>query len=70
MIYSLLFITATGIQSFGSYTNLADCQLAAREFQRQEIKAGCVKQESQEESMARAQSMMQSFIKMIPAQKQ
>lgn len=69
MIYSLILITATGIQSYGSYNNLQECQTAAKEFQRQEIKAGCVKQESQEESMARAQNMMQSFLKMIPAQK-
>jgi len=34
MIFSLILITATGVQPFGSYTNLADCQLAAREFQR------------------------------------
>ena len=69
MIFSLILITATGVQSFGSYTNLADCQSAAREFQRQEIKAGCVRQESQEESVARAQAMMKNFMKMIPADK-
>lgn len=69
MIYSLIFITATGIQSYGAYNSLPECQSAAKEFQRQEIKAGCVKQQSQEESMAKAQSMMQSFIKMIPADK-
>lgn len=69
MIYTLLLITATGAQNFGSYNSLSDCQSAAREFQRQEIKAGCVRQESQEESVARAQNMMQSFMKMIPAEK-
>jgi hypothetical protein len=69
MIYSLILITATGVQPFGSYASLADCQSAAKEFQRQEIKAGCVRQESQEESMARAQAMMKSFMKMIPADK-
>ena len=69
MIYSLILITTTGVQSFGTYTNLPECQTAAREFQRQEIKAGCVKQESQEESMARAQTMMQSFIRLMPTQK-
>ena len=67
MIYSLILFTTAGVQSFGAYANLADCQIAAREFQRQEIKAGCVRQESQEESMARAQTMMNSFLKMIPA---
>jgi hypothetical protein len=69
MIYALLLITATGAQPFGHYTNLTECQSAAREFQRQEIKAGCVRQESQEESMAQAQNMMKSFMQMIPAQK-
>lgn len=69
MIYSLIFITAAGIQPYGAYANLSDCQAAAKEFQRQEIKAGCVKQESQEESAARASAMMQSFMKMFPAEK-
>lgn len=69
MIYSLIFVTATGIQSLGAYTSLTECQTAAREFQRQEIKAGCVRQESQEESMARAQTMMKSFMQLIPAQR-
>jgi|688.fasta_scaffold249263_3 hypothetical protein len=73
MIYALLLITATGAQTFGNYANLSECQAAAREFQRQEIKAGCVRQESQEESAARdaarAQNMMKSFMQMIPAQK-
>lgn len=69
MIYSLILVTATGVQAFGTYTSLLDCQSAAREFQRQEIKAGCVRQESQEESMARAQSMMQNFMRMMPLEK-
>jgi hypothetical protein len=69
MIYALLLITATGAQPFGNYTNLSECQAAAREFQRQEIKAGCVRQESQEESAARAQNMMKSLMQIIPAQK-
>ena len=67
MIYSLIFVTAAGVQSLGAYTSLADCQSAAKEFQRQEIKAGCVRQESQEESMARAQNMMRSFMQLVPA---
>ena len=69
MIYALLLITATGAQTFGNYSNIKECESAAREFQRQEIKAGCVRQESQEESAARAQNMMKSFMQMIPAQK-
>jgi hypothetical protein len=69
MVYALLLITAAGVQPFGSYANLSECQAAAREFQRQEIKAGCVRQESQEESMARAQTMMKSLMQMVPAQK-
>jgi hypothetical protein len=69
MIYALLLITTTGAQTFGHYSNIKECESAAREFQRQEIKAGCVRQESQEESAARAQNMMKSFMQMIPAQK-
>jgi hypothetical protein len=69
MIYALLLITATGVQPFGNYTNLSECQAAAREFQRQEIKAGCVRQESQEESMARAQNMMKNLMQIMPVQK-
>jgi len=69
MIYALLLITATGAQPFGNYANLAECQAAAREFQRQEIKAGCVRQESQEESMARAQNMMKNLMQIMPLQK-
>jgi hypothetical protein len=69
MIYTLLLVTATGVQTFGNYSNIKECESAAREFQRQEIKAGCVRQESQEESAARAQNMMKSFMQMIPAQK-
>ena len=69
MIYSLIFITAAGIQPYGAYANLFDCQAAAKEFQRQEIKAGCVRQQSQEESIAQAQIMMKNFMQLIPAQK-
>jgi len=69
MIYALLLITATGAQPFGNYSNLSECQAAAREFQRQEIKAGCVRQESQEESMARAQNMMKNLMQIMPVQK-
>jgi hypothetical protein len=69
MIYALLLITATGVQTSGQYANIKECESAAREFQRQDIKAGCVRQESQEESMARAQNMMKSLMQMIPAQK-
>jgi hypothetical protein len=69
MIYALLLASSAGFQTVGSYTSLSDCQAAAREFQKQEIKAGCVRQESQEESMARAQNMMKSLMQMVPAQK-
>jgi len=69
MIYALLLVTATGVQTFGHYSNIKECESAAREFQRQDIKAGCVRQESQEESMARAQNMMKSLMQMVPAQK-
>jgi len=69
MIYALLLATAAGFQNVGGYGSLSDCQAAAREFQRQDIKAGCVRQESQEESMARAQIMMKNFMQLVPAQK-
>ena len=69
MIYALLLVTATGVQPFGNYNNLSECQAAAREFQRQEIKAGCIRQESQEESMVRAQNMMKNLMQIMPRQK-
>jgi hypothetical protein len=69
MIYALLLITVTGVQTFGNYSNIKECESAAREFQRQDIKAGCVRQESQEESAARAQNMMKNLMQMVTTQK-
>lgn len=69
MIYSLLLLTATGMQAFGSYNNLSECQNAAQEFKQQNIPAGCVRKESYEESMARAQIMMKNLMQMIPVEK-
>lgn len=69
MIYTLIFVTATGIQSMGNYNNLAECQNAANEFKSQEVRVGCVKQESPEQSMSRASSLMKSFFETVAVQK-
>lgn len=69
MIYSLVLVTALGVQSIGSYDNLAECQSAARDFQKQKVPASCVRQESPEQAMNRATAIMKNMMEQINATK-
>lgn len=71
MIYALILITAAGVPQppVGFYPSKAECQETAKELVTKEYRAVCVRQQSQEESMAQAQNMMRSFMQLIPAQK-
>jgi hypothetical protein len=61
MIYTLVLITAAGVQQLGMYDNPQQCSAAAREWQQQGIKAGCVQQPSPAEIM---QQMTGLLVKM------
>ena len=62
-MWALMIITATGLQTAGNYTNKDLCDQAAKEWQRQEIKAACSQAESPEVAMQKMTSMMKSMMK-------
>ena len=67
-MYALILILATGVNSVGSYNDLASCQSQLAQFHKQNVTAACVQQQSPEQSMAQAQSMMRAFMRMMETQ--
>jgi regulator of PEP synthase PpsR (kinase-PPPase family) len=61
MIYALILLTAAGPQNVDSYASIEQCRTEAREWQAQQIKAGCVPQKTTEQAIIE----MQSYIKMF-----
>lgn len=66
MIYTLVLVTAMGLQSVGTYNNADQCKTAAKEWQSQGIKAGCVQQETPEQVMLKMQTIMTTMIERMP----
>jgi len=58
-----MIITATGLQTAGTYTNKDLCDQAAKEWQKQEVKAACSQTESPEVAMQKMATMMKSMMK-------
>jgi len=69
-MWTLMIITATGLQSVGNYTNKDLCNQAAKEWQKQEVKAACSQVESPEVAMQKMVSMMKSMIKSMDERKE
>jgi len=67
-MYSLILVLAQGVTPVGTYADLATCQTQLAQFHKQNVTAACVQQPTPEQSMAQAQRMMQSFVKMIESQ--
>jgi hypothetical protein len=63
MIYTLVLLTAAGVQQLGMYDNPQQCSAAAREWQQQGIKAGCVQQPSPGEIMQQMMGLMNTMKK-------
>ena len=70
MMWTLMIITATGLQSIGNYTNKDLCNQAAKEWQKQEVKAACSQVESPEVAMQKIVVMMKSMMKAMDEQKE
>ena len=70
MMWTLMIITATGLQPVGNFTNKDLCNQAAKEWQKQEVKAACSQVESPEVAMQKMVLMMKSMMKVIDEQKQ
>ena len=66
MIYTLVLITTAGLQSVGTYNNVDQCKAAAKDWQGQGVKAGCVQQESPEQAVKRMQALMVNMISQLP----
>jgi hypothetical protein len=64
-VYQLILVLASGVTTVGTYTDLTTCQSHLAQFHQQNVTAACVQQPTPEESLARAQKMMQSFIRMV-----
>jgi len=67
-MYALILILATGVNSVGTYTDLASCQSQLAQFHKQNVAAACVRQESTDEVFARGQTMLKGFMRMMEAQ--
>ena len=67
-MYQLILVLATGVSTVGTYTDLTTCQAHLAQFHRQNVTAACVQQPTPEQSMAQAQSVMRSFMRMMDAQ--
>ena len=66
MIWALIFVTSTGVQSVGSFTTHDACKQAAESWRQQSIKAGCVEQRAEpkpEDVMAVMVNFMRSMKK-------
>jgi hypothetical protein len=70
MNYALILILASNVQTAGIYSTAADCQKAAREWQAQSVKAGCVQQETPEQALAKMQAVMKAMMEQMPQLKQ
>jgi hypothetical protein len=67
-VYQLILVLATGVSTVGTYADLTTCQAHLAQFHRQNVTAACVQQPTPEQSMAQAQSVMRSFMRMMDAQ--
>jgi hypothetical protein len=64
-MYNLIIILATGITTVGTYPEQTACQANLAQFHRQQVVAACVKQESDEDVLARGQLIMKRFMSMM-----
>jgi len=67
-VYQLILVLATGVSTVGTYADLNTCQANLAQFHRQNVTAACVQQPTPEQSMAQAQSVMRSFMRIMEAQ--
>jgi hypothetical protein len=64
-MYNLIIILATGVTTVGTYAEQTACQSNLAQFHRQNVTAACVKQESDEDVLARSQLIMKRFMSMM-----
>jgi hypothetical protein len=64
-MYNLILVLASGVTTVGTYADQATCQAQLTQFHRQNVTAACVQQQSPEQHLAQAQTMMRSFIRMV-----
>jgi hypothetical protein len=67
-MYQLILVLATGVSTVGTYSDLNTCQAHLAQFHKQNVTAACVQQPTPEQSMAQAQSIMKSFMRMMETQ--
>ena len=65
-MFSLILITAMGIQPVGNYANISECQSAAKDWQSQGVKAGCVRQETPEQAAAKISQTFRLMLDSMP----
>jgi len=63
MNWVLVLLTAGNLQSVGYYEQQSACQSAAKEWQSQGVKSGCVQQQTPEAAVAQMQKAMEQMIK-------
>jgi len=55
-----------GIQPVGNYANISECQSAAKDWQSQGVKAGCVRQETPEQAAAKISQTFRLMLDSMP----
>jgi hypothetical protein len=64
-MWTLILVTASGIQTAGNFNDRALCDQVAKEWQRQEVKAACSQTESPDAAMQRMATLMKAMIKIM-----
>lgn len=68
MNWVLILMTASGLQQVGLYDQQAACTQAAKDWQSQGVKAGCVQQESPERAMKKIAAVIAAAANAIDKQ--
>ena len=64
-MYALILIVGVNISPVGTYGSIGECQLNLAQFEKMDIKAACVKQQSAEDTMKQANVVFNTFTKMM-----
>lgn len=64
-MYALILIVGLNVSPVGTYSSLNECQSNLAQFEKIDVKAACVKQQSAEDASKQVQVMFGTFQKMM-----
>lgn len=65
MNWALVLLTAAGLQTVGVYDQQDVCERAASSWRKQDVKAGCIQQQSPEQAVAQMQRILKSMMQEV-----